>query len=57
MGTDVGEDLKNMRKVTVDKEAKMVTAQGGCIAADVEQAAEAKGLSVVFGQVNETCEG
>ena len=31
-----------------------VTAQGGCIARDVEQPCEAEGLSVVFGAVNDT---
>ncbi len=47
-------DLQKMRKVTVDKSSKTVTAQGGCTAADVEQPAEAEDLSVVFGVVNET---
>ncbi len=47
-------DLQKMRNVTVDKSSKTVTAQGGCTAADVEQPAEAEGLSVVFGVVNET---
>lgn len=47
-------DQKNRRKVTVDKINKTVTAQGGCLARDVEEPAEAEGLSVVFGAVNDT---
>ena len=33
-----------------------VTAQGGCVARDVEQPCEADGLSVVFGAVSDTGE-
>lgn len=47
-------DLRKMRNVTVDKVAKTVTAQGGCLAADVEEAADVEGLTVPFGAVNET---
>lgn len=43
-----------MRKVTIDKEAMTATAQGGCLAQDIEFPAEAEGLSVVFGVLNET---
>ena len=43
-----------MRQVTIDKAVMTAMAEGGCLAADVEQAAEAEGLSVVFGAVNET---
>ncbi len=45
-----------MRGVSVDKAAMTVTAQGGCLAGDVEQRCEAEGLSAVFGAVNETGE-
>lgn len=45
-----------MQKVTIDKAAMTATAQGGCLAEQVEVAAEAEGLSVVFGNVNETGE-
>ena len=47
-------DLRKMRKVSLDKAAMTVTAQGGCIAWDVEQPCEKEGLSVVFGAVSET---
>ncbi|GES63905.1 hypothetical protein ATETN484_0009059200 [Aspergillus terreus] len=47
-------DLGRMRRVSVDKEAMTVTAQGGCIARDVELPLEAEGLATVFGAVNET---
>jgi hypothetical protein len=43
-----------MQNVTIDKAAMTATAQGGCLAEQVEVAAEAEGLSVVFGNVNET---
>ena len=43
-----------MRKVEVDKASKSVKAQGGCLAKDVEDAADADGLSVVLGAVNDT---
>ena len=49
-------DLGKMRKAIVDKAAMTVTAQGGCIAWDVEQPCEAEGLSAVFGAVSETGE-
>jgi hypothetical protein len=45
-----------MQKVTIDKAATTATAQGGCLAEQVEVAAETEGLSVVFGNVNETGE-
>jgi len=47
-------DLKEMNEASVDKSSMTVTAQGGCVARDLEQPAEAEGLSVVFGAVNET---
>jgi FAD/FMN-containing dehydrogenase len=33
-------DLRKMRKVEIDLESKNVTAQGGCVAADIEQPLE-----------------
>lgn len=47
-------DLKEMNRASVDKSSMTVTAQGGCIARDLEQPAETEGLSVVFGAVNVT---
>ena len=47
-------DLRKLNRVTVDKSAKRVTGGGGCIAMDLEKAAEAEGLGVLFGAVNET---
>ncbi|EPS44620.1 hypothetical protein H072_1398 [Dactylellina haptotyla CBS 200.50] len=47
-------DMRNMRKVTVDAEKKTAKAQGGCIAGDVEKAAESVGLRAVMGAVNAT---
>ncbi|KAK6537951.1 hypothetical protein TWF694_010846 [Orbilia ellipsospora] len=47
-------DLRQMRKVTVDAEKKIAIAQGGCLAGEVEHAAEAKGLRVVMGAINAT---
>ena len=49
-------DLRKLNRVTVDKSAKRVTGGGGCIAMDLEKAAEAEGLGVLFGAVNETGE-
>jgi FAD/FMN-containing dehydrogenase len=43
-----------MRNVSVDKAGMTVTAQGGCIARDVEIPLEQEGLAAVFGAVNET---
>lgn len=45
-----------MRNVSVDKAAMTATAQGGCIARDVEEPCGAVGLAPVFGAVNETGE-
>lgn len=45
-----------MQKVTINKAAMTATAQGGCLAEQVEVAAEAEGLSVVLGNVNDTGE-
>ena len=45
-----------MKKVSVDKAAMTVTAQGGCIARDIEQPCEAEGLSAVFRAVSKTGE-
>jgi hypothetical protein len=47
-------DMRKMQKVKIDKAAMTATAQGGCLAEQVEVAAEAEGLSVVLGVVNET---
>ena len=46
--------MRKMNKVTVDKAGMKISAQGGCLAEQVETAAEAEGLLVVFGAVNET---
>jgi hypothetical protein len=43
-----------MRHVSVDPEAKTITAQGGCLWADVDSAAEKYGLAAVGGTVNHT---
>lgn len=43
-----------MNKVTVDRVGMKVSAQGGCFAEQVEVPAEAEGLSVVMGNVNDT---
>ena len=48
--------MRKMDKVTVDKAGMTVSAQGGCLAEQVELAAEAEGLLVVLGVVNETGE-
>lgn len=47
-------DLSLMRGVTVDKEAKTITAQGGCIWEDVDKAGYEHGLVTVGGTVNHT---
>ena len=47
-------DLRKLNNVVVDKAAKTVTSGGGCLARDLEKPAEAEGLGVVFGVVNET---
>ena len=49
-------DLRKLNRVSVDKAAKRVTGGGGCIAMDLEKKAEAEGLGVLFGAVNETGE-
>lgn len=46
--------MRKMNKVTIDKAGMKVSAQGGCLAEQVELAAEAEGLLVVLGIVNET---
>ncbi|KAG8525241.1 uncharacterized protein KY384_008885 [Bacidia gigantensis] len=48
------QDLRKLNKVTIDKASKTVTGGGGCVAGDLEKPAEAEGLSVVFGAINET---
>jgi FAD/FMN-containing dehydrogenase len=48
--------MRKMNKVTIDKAGMKVSAQGGCFAEQVELAAEAEGLLVVLGVVNETGE-
>jgi FAD/FMN-containing dehydrogenase len=35
-------DLRKMRKVEIDLEKKRVSAQGGCVAADIEKPLEGK---------------
>lgn len=47
-------DLSLMRDVTVDKEAKTITAQGGCTWEDVDKAGYEHGLVTVGGTVNHT---
>ncbi|KAF3481869.1 uncharacterized protein GIQ15_04628 [Arthroderma uncinatum] len=47
-------DLSRMRKVTVDEEHKTITAQGGCLWADVDEAGGKHGLATVGGTVNHT---
>lgn len=47
-------DLSKMRKVTVDVEAKRVTAQGGALWKDVDDEAEKYHLAAVGGTVNHT---
>ena len=47
-------DLKKMRRVTVDKVQRTLTAQGGCRTADLDDAAYKQGMSVVTGVVNDT---
>jgi FAD/FMN-containing dehydrogenase len=55
--TKLWEDLRRMNKVVVDREAKTVTAQGGCKMAQLESAAYAERLAIVTGVVNETGKG
>jgi FAD/FMN-containing dehydrogenase len=43
-------DLRRMRKVIVDSERKTITAQGGCIWQDVDEAAAKYGLATPGGQ-------
>lgn len=47
-------DLSLMRGVTVDKQAKTITAQGGCTWEDVDKAGYDHGLVTVGGTVNHT---
>jgi FAD/FMN-containing dehydrogenase len=47
-------DLSKMRKVTVDQEAKTVTAAGGALWVDVDEEAAKYGLATVGGTVNHT---
>ncbi|KAJ4858409.1 FAD binding domain-containing protein [Trichoderma breve] len=47
-------DLSGMRNVTVDKDSKLIIAQGGALWADVDNAAIEKGLATVGGTVNHT---
>lgn len=47
-------DLSSMRSVTVNAASKNLTAQGGCVWADVDAAAEEHGLATVGGTVNHT---
>jgi FAD/FMN-containing dehydrogenase len=43
-----------MRKVEVDPAQKIITAQGGALWADVDEAAAEHGLATVGGTVNHT---
>lgn len=47
-------DLSSMRKVTVDPQSKMITAEGGTIWEDVDAEAAKYGLATVGGTVNHT---
>jgi FAD/FMN-containing dehydrogenase len=47
-------DLSKMRNVTVDPEAKTITAEGGCLWEDVDTAAAKHALATVGGTVNHT---
>jgi len=47
-------NLSKMRQVSVDPATKTITAQGGCLWADVDSAAEKHGLAAVGGTVNHT---
>lgn len=47
-------DLSGMRAVKVDKDAKLIVAQGGALWEDVDNAAIEKGLATVGGTVNHT---
>lgn len=47
-------DLSLMRQVTVDPSAMTITAQGGCLWIDVDEAAGKYGLATVGGTVNHT---
>lgn len=47
-------NLSKMRHVSVDPETKTITAEGGCLWADVDSAAEKHGLAAVGGTVNHT---
>lgn len=47
-------DLSEMRNVTVNPVDKTITAQGGCLWADVDAAAGTHGLAIVGGTVNHT---
>lgn len=47
-------DLAKMRRVTVDAEKKIVTAEGGALWCDIDVAAAEHGLATVGGTVNHT---
>ncbi|KAL7795771.1 hypothetical protein V8C37DRAFT_373369 [Trichoderma ceciliae] len=47
-------DLSGMRNVRVDKDSKLIVAQGGALWVDVDNAAIEKGLAAVGGTVNHT---
>lgn len=47
-------DLSLMRQVTVDPSVMTITAQGGCLWVDVDEAAGKYGLATVGGTVNHT---
>jgi FAD/FMN-containing dehydrogenase len=47
-------DLSKLRNVTINEEEKTLTAEGGCIWKDVDEAAGEKGLAGVGGTINHT---
>ncbi|KAK2732728.1 hypothetical protein FQN57_002482 [Myotisia sp. PD_48] len=47
-------DLSRLRAVTIDKDKNTITAQGGCLWVDVDEAAAKYGLATVGGTVNHT---
>ena len=47
-------DLSEMRQVTVDPTSRTISAQGGCIWADIDQKSAEYGLATVAGTVNHT---
>ena len=44
-------DLRKMNKITVDPKARLITAEGGCLWSEVDEAARKHVLAVVRGTV------